>query len=139
MIRSESGLLLDEAQGMIACGVSHDRFSRMSNSGLQNPDQPPTRRSLRLRIETSFPTRELLNAFCTDYFTETYRKLSPQLPSIEIISQLFLQHSEADIERALINATATAARQPSNEASRGNSISPPTLRAVYPFKRGQKQ
>ncbi len=106
----------------------------MSNSDLQNLEQPPTRRLLRLRIETSFPTRELLNAFCTDYFTETYRKLSPQLSSIEIVSQLFLQHSEADIERALINATATAARQPSNEASGGNSVQPATLRAVYPFK-----
>ncbi len=110
----------------------------MSNSGLQNPDQPPTRRSLRLRIETSFPTRELLNAFCTDYFTETYRKLSPQLPSIEIISQLFLQHSEADIERALINATATVARQPS-DVSTGNSTPPLAFRAVYPFKKKQRQ
>lgn len=110
----------------------------MSNSDLQNLEQPPTRRLLRLRIETSFPTRELLNAFCTDYFKETYQKLSPQLPSTELISQLLLQHSEADIERALINATATVALQPSNETSGRNSGQPATLRAVYPFKKKQR-
>ena len=124
VIRRESGLLLDEAEGMIASGGSHDRFSRMSTSGPQSPDQPPTRRSLRRRIEPSLPTRAVLDAFCMDYFPETHRPLSPQLSSTEIISQLFLQHSEADIERALMNATAPAARYPANEVSEGNSIQP---------------